>query len=57
LPEKKIVTAYKAHQVELSVCYVATAQGTKTGQKLRNHYVTLSEQENCELNFKKGNLM
>jgi len=41
--EKKMVTAYKAHQVELSICYTATAQGKETGQRFRNHHATLSE--------------
>lgn len=33
--EKIMVTAYKAHQFELSVCYMVTAQGTETGQRFQ----------------------
>jgi hypothetical protein len=33
--EKKLITAYIANQVELSVWSIATAQGTETGQRFQ----------------------
>jgi hypothetical protein len=33
--EKKLATAYKAHQVELSVWSTATAQGTEIGKRFQ----------------------
>ena len=42
--EKKLVTVYKAHQVEISVCSIAIAQGTETGQRF---------QESCNINLLK----
>jgi hypothetical protein len=38
MTEKKMVTVYKDHQVELSVCYIAIAQGIETGQRFKNHH-------------------